>query len=124
MKVLVDMCLPPLLAEGLVHAGHDAQHWSAVGDPLAMDKDIFAWAAENDHVLITHDLDFVDLLHVSQDSKPSVIVLRVAKTTAPDILPAVLRLLQDHESELLSGILVSMTLTMARFRRLPLGEGL
>ena len=47
MKVLVDMCLPPDLASALVEVGHDALHWSAIGDPKALDLNIMEWAKRN-----------------------------------------------------------------------------
>ena len=57
MKLVVDMCLPPDLAASLVTAGHEAVHWSIIGDPQAMDIAIMEWAKRNGSVIVTHDLD-------------------------------------------------------------------
>lgn len=62
MKLVVDMCLPPALAAGLIAAGHESQHWSAVGDPRADDTEIMDWVLEHGHVILTHDMDFNALL--------------------------------------------------------------
>ena len=44
MKVLVDMNLSPLVAKGLQALGHEATHWSHVGEFTASDAEIMAWA--------------------------------------------------------------------------------
>ncbi len=57
MKLLVDMNLSPrwiLLRE----AGWDAADWSALGTADASDSEIMAFAATNDYVVLTNDLDF------------------------------------------------------------------
>jgi predicted nuclease of predicted toxin-antitoxin system len=38
MKILLDMNLSPDWATVLVKAGHDAVHWSTIGDPGASDR--------------------------------------------------------------------------------------
>lgn len=121
MKLLVDMCLPPDLAEGLVAAGHDAVHWSRIGDPNALDIDITIWAKTKHYMIITHDLDFGDLLFASKDRTPSVIIVREKDTGTEQLLEPILRVLAQFEQELHSGALIAMTKNMARVRRLPLG---
>ena len=37
MKLVLDMNLSPLLADLLQQQGHEAVHWSAIGDPRATD---------------------------------------------------------------------------------------
>jgi predicted nuclease of predicted toxin-antitoxin system len=44
MKLLLDMNLPPAWVPVLNAGGHEAVHWSSVGDPRARDADIMAWA--------------------------------------------------------------------------------
>ncbi len=120
MKLVVDMCLPPQLAAGLKAAGHEALHWSSIGDPKAMDLSILEWSKANSCVIITHDLDFGDLLFASKDHAPSVIIVREKDTHADEILEPVLRVLAQFEQELRIGALVAMTKHVARVRKLPL----
>jgi predicted nuclease of predicted toxin-antitoxin system len=58
MKVLVDMNLSPDWARFLAEAGFEAVHWSNVGSKSATDSELMQWAAENDHIILTADLDF------------------------------------------------------------------
>jgi predicted nuclease of predicted toxin-antitoxin system len=121
MRLVVDMCLPPDLAAGLASTGHDAVHWSSVGDPKALDLTIMEWAKHNGSIIVTHDLDFGDLLFASKDHSPSVIIIREKDTHVDEVLEPVLRVLAQFEHELRSGSLIAMTRHMARVRRLPLG---
>ncbi len=59
MKFLIDAQLPPMLAEWLRKAGHDAQHVREVGLLDADDTAIRAYAGKAGAVLITKDRDFV-----------------------------------------------------------------
>ena len=62
MKLLIDMNLSPRWIGLLNHAGWEAVHWSTVGSAIAADSEIMAFAAENDYVVLTHDLDFGQFL--------------------------------------------------------------
>lgn len=121
MKLVVDMCLSPDLATSLALTGHDTVHWSSIGDPKALDLTIMEWAKRNDSVILTHDLDFGDLLFASKDHAPSVIILREKDTHVDEVLEPVLRVLAQFKHELRSGSLIAMTKHIARVRRLPLG---
>lgn len=66
MKILLDMNLSPLWIPVLAEAGIEAIHWSSVGDPGATDSTILNWAALNQYVIFTHDLDFGTLLAATQ----------------------------------------------------------
>jgi predicted nuclease of predicted toxin-antitoxin system len=120
MRVVVDLGLPPGLVPGLVEAGNEAVHWSQVGDPKALDVSIAQWAKDNGYIILTHDLDFGDLLFASNDHSPSVIIVREKDTATEHILDPVIRVLTQFEQELRSGALIAMTNSMARVRRLPL----
>ena len=115
------MSLSPALAMMLTSGDHDAVHWSAVGRASAPDFDIMAWAAANDRIIITHDLDFGDLLHASGSTKPSVIIVREHDPHPEQIAEPLLLALERFNAELTAGGLIAMTLNMARIRSLPLG---
>jgi predicted nuclease of predicted toxin-antitoxin system len=61
VKFLVDAQLPPMLAEWLRKAGHEAQHVREVGLLDADDTAIRAYAGKVGAVLITKDRDFVSI---------------------------------------------------------------
>jgi predicted nuclease of predicted toxin-antitoxin system len=62
LRLLVDMNLSPEWLATLREAGHQAFHWSELGDPRAPDSELMAWAIENDCAVLTHDLDFGTVL--------------------------------------------------------------
>ena len=100
--------------------GWEAKHWSEIGDIRAPDTEIMNWALANDFVIFTHDLDFGALLAVTHAQGPSVIQIR-----AQDILPAhmehvIVAALQQFESLLEQGALISVDPFQARARVLPL----
>jgi predicted nuclease of predicted toxin-antitoxin system len=120
MKLVVGMCLPPGLVDALVRSGHQAVHWSVVGDATAADAAILEWAREQGHVVVTHDLDFGDLLFSSRGSSPSVIIIRERDTSTEVLSGPLLRVLGQFEQELHQGALIAMSGYMARVRPLPL----
>lgn len=76
MRFLIDMNLTPRWVSFLGECGHEAVHWSSVGDPGAKDSQICLLAKQNSLVLLTNDLDFPQIMAYTRDSKPSVILLR------------------------------------------------
>lgn len=56
MKIVLDMNLPPIWVEFLSQHGIEVVHWTNVGDKRAPDTEIMLWAAENEHMVFTHDL--------------------------------------------------------------------
>ena len=62
MRFLVDANLPPMLASGLLAAGHDCDHTSTLLGADAQDTTIASTANELTSILMSKDLDFVDLV--------------------------------------------------------------
>jgi predicted nuclease of predicted toxin-antitoxin system len=120
MKLLVDMNLSPRWIDYLGKAGFDAVHWSAVGNKNAPDSEIMAYAALNDFVVLTHDLDFSAMLAASQFRKPSVIQIRADDIDPVKIGPSVLATLFQSIAELKKGELISVDVKRSRLRILPL----
>lgn len=120
MKILIDMNLSPDWVPVLEAVGHETVHWSGVGDPSASDRTILTWAAQHDHVVFTHDLDFGAILAATQATKPSVIQLR-----SQDVLPnahadVVVRALEQFGTELSNGALITIDVKKAKARILPI----
>ncbi|HXJ42209.1 MAG TPA: DUF5615 family PIN-like protein [Bryobacteraceae bacterium] len=62
MRLLIDMNLTPRWVQELSASGHEAVHWSAIGDPTAPDSEICALAREHQYIVLTNDLDFPQIL--------------------------------------------------------------
>ncbi|MEO6437253.1 MAG: DUF5615 family PIN-like protein [Tepidisphaeraceae bacterium] len=123
MNVLIDMNLSPDWVGVLCGAGHQAVHWSAVGNPDATDETIFYWAQTHDFVVFTHDLDFGALLAATGAATPSVMQLRTQDTFPDTVGALLLSALQTFEMELRQGALIVVDTRRSRVRVLPIRRG-
>jgi predicted nuclease of predicted toxin-antitoxin system len=120
MKLLVDMNLSPRWIDLLTKSGFEAAHWSTIGRVNARDSEIMAWAATNGYVVLTHDLDFSAILAATQGVAPSVVQIR-AQDVSPDVIGAKIVLaIEQMESELEAGALLSIDDKTMRLKLLPL----
>ena len=120
MKLLVDMNLSPRWVNLLRGAGWECLHWSQVGRADAHDSEIMTYAAKNDMVVVTHDLDFGAILAVTHGKKPSVVQIR-SQDISPDIIgKQTLAALSIVQAELQAGALLTIELDRTRLRLLPL----
>jgi len=117
---VVDMNLSKKWVDCLRTDGHDAVHWSDVGDPAAGDGDIMNWAAANDHAVLTADLDFGTLLAATNSPWPSVVQLRIRDTLAWTAGGRVCEAIRDCAFDLDAGALVTIDADRYRSRPLPL----
>jgi predicted nuclease of predicted toxin-antitoxin system len=120
MKILIDMNLPPAWVGFLEEEGHEAVHWSKVGDFGATDTSILAWAKEHEYIVFTHDLDFGAILAASKGISPSVIQMRTQDTFPESCAEMILTALNQFKDELEKGALLSVDRYKARVRILPL----
>jgi predicted nuclease of predicted toxin-antitoxin system len=120
MKVLIDMNLSPAWARFLSEASIPATHWSEIGAADAPDRSVMAYAAANDCIVLTHDLDFGAILAASKGSKPSVVQIRSDDLKISSIGAAVLAALRQAEQELDAGALITVEPGRTRLRILPL----
>ena len=120
MKILVDLNLTPQWVGLLKSNGFEAQHWSALGNPAATDRQIMTFAQTNGFVLFTHDLDFGNILAATNAPGPSVVQVRTHDPTPITIGDLVLRVLRQEEPRLLRGVLITIEPDRMRSRVLPL----
>jgi predicted nuclease of predicted toxin-antitoxin system len=120
MKIIIDMNLSPRWADVLCGAGFEADHWSAVGDPRAIDRVIFDHARAVSAIILTHDLDFGTMLAATSVDGPSVVQIR-ANDVSPDAIGAlVVTALRQLQADLLEGALVTVEPAKTRMTLLPL----
>ncbi len=116
MKVLVDMNLSPDWVGFFAEAGFEAIHWSNVGSKSATDRELMRRAGENDHVVLTADLDFG--AHSCGDARyqTDVIQVRSELFSLRAVGSAVARAMRQARRELLDGALISTNAAHARLR--------
>jgi predicted nuclease of predicted toxin-antitoxin system len=122
MKLVVDMNLSPEWVSVLREAGWEAEHWSQLGDPRAVDVEIMVWAREHGRVVFTHDLDFGTLLALTQAEGPSVLQVRTQDVTPDALGRLVLGALRQFQAELEQGALIVLDEARSRVRILPLNR--
>ena len=120
MKVLVDMNLSPRWVQLLRDAGWEAAHWSTVGKANAKDSEITAYAAANNYVILTHDLDFGAILAATGQSIPSVVQIRAGDVSPKAVGEQTVAALRHMASQLEAGALVTIESDRTRLRLLPL----
>lgn len=120
MKFLVDMNLSPGWVTSLTNAGWDAKHWSQLGQADASDQEILRYAAANDYVVITHDLDFGAILAITHGKKPSVVQIRATDISPQSIAAQTINALRHVQADLEAGALLTIEADRTRLRILPL----
>jgi predicted nuclease of predicted toxin-antitoxin system len=120
MRLLLDMNLAPRWCARLVEGGHEAVHWSSVGDGEAADVQILAYAKAHGFIVLTHDLDFGAILAATGGEGPSVVQIRAEDTSPEAIGVSLLAGLRQMADELEFGALVTIEPGRSRLRLLPL----
>jgi predicted nuclease of predicted toxin-antitoxin system len=120
MKFLVDMNLSPLWVPFFANYEIASVHWSTMGEPSASDSNIMEFAAANDYVVFTHDLDFGILLATYRMRGPSVIQLRSQEVLPSAIGGAVMRAIRVAKPHLEKGAIVTVDPARQRIRLLPI----
>ena len=120
MKFIVDMNLSPRWIPKLISAGHEAVHWSTLGNSSATDEEIMASARALNAVVLTHDLDFSAILAASNENKPSVVQIRSDDVNPDSIGEKIISAIRLIESELAAGAIASIDPIRTRLRLLPI----
>jgi len=120
MKFLADMGISPRLVAELRQKGYDAIHLQEQGLGKMRDSAILQKARDEARVLLTHDLDFGELLAASGKDLPSVVVFRLKDMRAPNIGLYLFSLLAHYSEAIEEGAICSVTEHRFRIRALPI----
>ena len=123
MKLLLNMNLPRQLGELLSGLGHDCRHVADLGMSSSEDEEIIRYARSAGQIILTHDLDYGDLLAFSGEQRPSVIIFRLRDVSVGNLMrrfQAVWPQVNEHVGR---GAVVTITDQAVRIRRLPIRQG-
>ncbi len=119
MKFLLDMGISPRTGEFLRENGHEASHLIEEGLHKLPDADIFEKARNEGAILLTHDLDFTDLVAASGERLPSVVLFRLSSMRPENVNRYLELVMENHGQVLAEGAMVSVTERRIRARTLP-----
>jgi predicted nuclease of predicted toxin-antitoxin system len=122
VKFLLNMNIPPALGPMLAAQGHPCRHARDVGLARASDSAILAEARANAECVITHDLDYGQLLAFSGDSAPSVITFRLRRVDTPLMFKRLIAEWRDIEQAVVAGAVVTIEEAARRSRLLPIAK--
>lgn len=120
VRLVIDMNLSPQWCDFLGRHGHEAVHWSEVGNVAAPDSEVMIWARMHERVVFTHDLDFGIALALSGEAGPSVIQLREQDVTPEAVGDVVSRAISQFSEQLAAGALVTIDRRRNRATVLPI----
>jgi len=120
MKFLADMGISPGTVDFLRSMGHDAAHLREEGLERLPNSAILEKARSEGRVLLTHDLDFGELIAASGAALPSVIVFRLRDMRPANVNHHLRAIIDNHPESLDHGAVVSVTEGRIRTRLLPI----
>ena len=86
----------------------------------ASDMAIIEESRKNKETIITHDLDYGNLLAFSGESTPSIIIFRLRNTNIDNLYNRLIESLTEIEKSLVKGAIVVLEDTFLRIRLLPI----
>jgi predicted nuclease of predicted toxin-antitoxin system len=119
MKFLADMGISLRAVAFLRSLGYDAVHLHEQDLGRLSDSSILRKACDEGRVLLTHDLDFGELMAASGAELPSVVIFRL-RDMRPERVNAYLgAVVADYQEVLERGVIVSVSEGQIRLRSLP-----
>lgn len=120
MKFLADMGISPKAVVHLRQQGHDATHLIEKNLHRLPDPEILAKSRSEGRILLTHDLDFGELMAASGARLPSVVIFRLGNMAATHVNRHLDLILARYAKELEQGAILSITENRVRIRALPI----
>ncbi|MBS3918693.1 MAG: DUF5615 family PIN-like protein [Deltaproteobacteria bacterium] len=122
MRFLADMGVNIRVVEWLSNNGHDAKHLREEGLHRMPNGEIFTKALNENRIIITFDLDFGEIVALSEGKKASVVLFRLHNTRTPHLIRRLSTVLKDSANALVDGAVVVVEESRHRVRHLPLGK--
>lgn len=122
MRFLADMGISPKAVAFLRGLAHDAVHLHALGLDRLPDSDILELARAENRVLLTHGLDFAELIAAGGETLPSVIMFRLRRMQPDSVNDHMQSIIIQHQESLERGAIVSVVEGQARVRLLPIHQ--
>jgi predicted nuclease of predicted toxin-antitoxin system len=119
MRFLLDMNLPPAMADLLRAEGHDAIHALDAGYGDLSDRELFKRAADDDRIVVTFDLDFGEIGGVADQSPSGVVLLRLRLVRQSRLWARLRVAIAKAGDALEAGALVVVEDARIRVRRMP-----
>ncbi|OQY88056.1 MAG: hypothetical protein B6D38_10860 [Anaerolineae bacterium UTCFX1] len=120
MNFLLNMNIRREMIAPLQERGHICRHVGDIGMSRAKDVEIVAEAKKTGETILTHDLDYGNLLAFSGDNAPSVIILRLRDLRSDEISSRLDVVWSEIELPLRNGAIVSISDRSLRIRNLPI----
>ncbi len=120
MRFLADMGISPVTVAFLQELGHEAWHLCEQGLDRLPDSAVLEKARVEQCVLLTHDLDFGDLLAASGAGLPSIVVFRLSSMRPQSVNRHLRQVIVQCDEALERGAIISVSDRRIRVRPLPL----
>ena len=120
MKFLADMGISPQSVASLRDLGYEAVHLHELRLDRLPDAEIIAKARREGYVVLTHDLDFGELLALSGANLPSVVIFRLQNMRPYNVNHYLQILVTKHQTALDEGAIFSVSEGHIRVRALPI----
>ena len=121
MKALLDVPVSPSLLDVLREFGHEGVHAAQIGLARATDSELIGFAANEQRIVITADLDFPRLLALSSAHNPGLILFRGGNYSEDEMRALLRRVLEQIEPDVLKRAICVVDKTRIRITRLPVG---
>jgi predicted nuclease of predicted toxin-antitoxin system len=119
VRFLADMGVSPKVVASLKEQGHDVWHLAERGLERLPDSEIFGRAAEEQRIVLTFDLDFGEILALS-DGTTSVILFRLRARRTLHVIERLRSVLAESSLQVTRGAIVVVEDRRHRVRLLPL----
>ena len=120
LRFLADMNLSPATVADLREQGWDILRVSQVLPMDTEDSEILNFARQQNHVIVTQDLDFSELVALRGYARPSLITLRLFVSDPETITRTLRAVMPQIEEALMEGCAVTINHLTVRVRRLPI----
>lgn len=107
------------VVDWLKNNGHDTAHLRDNNLQRLPDTDIFLRAAAENRIVLTFDLDFGEILALSEAKPASVVLFRLHNTATPHVIERLSRVLHESGRALEDGAIIVVEDMRHRVRKLP-----